>query len=331
MSSKCGFGGYNWLYINQGLNQGLNQSLNQGRSYSGGILNGLMHVGTFGNVGTSETVRKMSVMGLNYTKTGYPAWLLEWFIGFAEGDSSFTMDSGAKRLYFVIRQKDPKVLFCIKSYLGFGSLTLAGDGYWNYTVSAQKHILILINIFNGNLVLEKRNNQFINWLNAYNLWFSLSNPINYLGKGTFMGLDNAWLCGFTDSDGSFGFKLTRDSKRKHGYRVRVYWYIEQSYAQADLEHMRNVLGFGYIEPKIITKTSFQPSIPGNAYRFQTQSVKDCVLLLDYFLLYKPIHPSRAIRFIRWKRVVNWCNNLTWSEHLPQIKSMVLLNKNLDLD
>lgn len=282
-------------------------------------------MGAFGNVSTSETIRKMSVL----SKPGFPSWFLEWFVGFSEGDGSFIVDANNKRLFFKIRQLDPKVLYLIKSYFGFGSLSHNADGYFTYTVSAQKDILVLINVFNGSIVLTKKNQEFVEWLNAYNTWFSDTNPITYKGPGVFTGLVNGWLCGLTDSDGSLGFSIVADSKRTYGCRVRVYWYIDQSYALSDLENMQRVLGFGHIEKKVMGKSSFKPSVPDQAYRLTTRAVKDCLLLLDYFTLYKPFHTTRAIRFIRFQRVVTWCHQGIWGSRLPAIKSMLNLNKRLD--
>lgn len=43
--------------------------------------------------------------------------LLTWFIGFSEGDASWQFDEKSKRNYFIINQKDPKVLYKIKKIL----------------------------------------------------------------------------------------------------------------------------------------------------------------------------------------------------------------------
>lgn len=278
-------------------------------------------IGTYGIVGTSETIRKKS--------DDYPAWFLEWFIGFSEGDASFVCDHNAKRLFFVIRQKDPVVLNYIKGYFMFGSVRLAKDGYYTYTVSSKANIVVLLNIFNGKLVLTQTNNRFVsNWLDNYNSWFANGNLTLYKGQGRFDGLQSAWLCGFTDADGSFGFKVSADKTRKHGCRVRVYWYVDQSYAKTDLQHMLSVLGFGYIEAKTLGEGSFTPTEPGQAFRLQTMSHKDCQVLLDYFSTYPPKHTTRIVRFIRWKRVLNWCLTNLWFDRLNDIKHMIQLNKRL---
>jgi hypothetical protein len=214
-----------------------------------------------------------------------------------QGDGSFSISEDQRRLYFVLRQKNPVVLHYIHSYFQFGSVFLSEDGYWSYSVSGRDDILELIKIFNGRLVLEKTNKRFIPWLpffhppadrNEKSITPGLtrqppnrSTPflsilirqrmkegnrkrigsVSYKGRGTFMGLNNAWLCGFTDSDGSFGFTINADKSRTHGCRTIVYWYIDQFYARIDLEMIRDALKIGYIEKKIPGAKGFKPSQP----------------------------------------------------------------------
>jgi hypothetical protein len=357
-----------------------NYSYSQAMVYVGGYLQlgttPLTHglLGTFGYVSSSETTREMS------TKV-YPAWFIDWFIGFVEGDGSFTCDRNAKRLYLHVRQADPQILYYMQGYFGFGSVSISygnkenKEGYYMYTVSAKRDILFLINIFNGKLVLSKVNSRFVSeWLDNYNLWFAGTNgtnPIAWMGSGTFQGLGSAWLCGFTDADGSLGFKITADKSRPHGCRVRIYWYVDQSglTTRSDLENMRQVLGFGNVEkkkpnaaaivcrglkylgcvascnqPKYILEclpahteytqptyggaAAFQPSIPGVAYRLTTTSADKCKLLHAYFTQYTPLTTIKKVRYIRWTRVLNWCLDRTWYQHLDEIKHLIRLNQNL---
>lgn len=229
-------------------------------------------------------------------------------------------------MFFRIRQKDPKILYLIKDWLGFGGVYLGADGYYTYSASSKLNIKALIVIFNGKLILSKTNDRFVTeWLENYNSWFKTN--ITYKGSGTFVGLDNAWLCGFTDADGSLGFKVTTDRKRKLGCRVRVYWYVDQSNltSKLDFDHIRSVLGMGYIEEKKPSEASFQSPASANAYRLTVMSVKDCKLLQRYFSTFVPQTTSKRVRFIRWNRVLNWCLDRTWSQHLDEIKNLIRLN------
>lgn len=272
-------------------------------------------LGTFGVVSSSETIRKISAKD-QFT---------DWFVGFSEGHGSFICDRNAKRLFFRIRQKDPKVLHKIKNWLGFGAVSLDSDGYWTYTASKKRDILHLIHIFNGNLILSKTNDRFVTeWLDNYNTWFQTS--ISYKGRAPFVGFGNAWLCGFTDADGSLGFKVTADKTRKYGCRVRVYWYVDQAglTTNLDLEHMLSVLGVGFLEKKAQDESlGYQP-----AYRLTIMSLDGCKQVQRYFSLYPPQLTSKKVRLTRFNRVLNWCLDRTWFQHLGEIKHFISLNNKL---
>lgn len=306
---------------------------------SAGNYNLIPLMGIVKNIGTSETIREISsTFILNSTffstsamkprllqskeaweKKNYPKWFKDWLIGFAEGNGGFYCDRNAKRLYFKIRQADYKILYKIKHYFNFGSISHDSDSYFTYTVSKKADILTLIHVFNGQLVLNKTNDRFINqWLNNYNHWHNTN--ILYKGMKKFEGFNSAWLCGITDADGSFGFKFQRDSSRKYGGRVRIYWYIDQSYALNDLTTFKSYLNMGYLE-KRISSYSDQPNI-----RYIVMNLRDCDLISKYFDTYTPLTSNKQIRFIRFKRVLNWCLDRTWSQHLDQINHLISLNK-----
>lgn len=283
-----------------------------------------MSIGTLGNVSSSETIRKMSVIG-----SKYPNWFEDWFVGFAEGDGSFICDRNNKRLFFRIRQKDPKILYQIHDWLGVGSVSDDKDGYFSFTVSSKCHIKTLILIFNGKLVLNKTNNRFVSeWLDNYKHWFK--DNIIYAGPACFVGLNNAWLCGFTDADGSFGFKLTADNTRKTGYRLRVYWYVDQTgvTVKSDFDSFQSVLQYGFIETKKPSPNSFQPYVPNVSYRLTIMSLDGCRKMLHYFNTYIPQTTSKNNRFIRWSRVLNWALARTWAKYLLDIQDLIRLNKDL---
>lgn len=246
-----------------------------------------------------------------------PDFFREWFIGFSEGGGGFYCDRNAKRFYFKIRQLDPKILYKIKSYFRFGSVSQDADGYFTYTVSKKKDILKLIHIFNGNLVLQKTNKRFVSeWVDNFNYWFQTN--ISYKGVNPFPGFTSAWLCGFTDADGSFGFKFSRDLTRKHKGRVRCYWYLSQSYAEVDLNKFKRGLKIGYVE-----------TLKNNAFRFTVTNLNECLLVSRYFDTFPPQTINKQVRFARFKRVLNWCLDGNWVSHLEEILHLISLNKKLN--
>jgi hypothetical protein len=277
------------------------------------------YMGTFGTVSSSETIRKMS------TNNTFPVWFNDWFVGFVEGHGSFSCDRNAKRLFFRIRQKDPKILYLIKDWLGFGNVYADADGYYSFAASSKRDIKVLINILNGKLVLTRTNNRFVSeWIENFNNWYKSS--IVYKSPSHFVGFDNAWLCGFTDADGSLGFKFASDNSRKAGYRLRIYWYLDQA-STDDLTSICSTLGMGFIEKKQKSSSSFNNTSTQTCYRFTVMSVKDCKHLQQYFSSYPLQTTIKKVRLIRWNRVLNWCLDKTWSLHVDEIKNLISLNKN----
>jgi hypothetical protein len=101
----------------------------------------------------------------NHKKTVCPHFL-EWFIGFYEGDGSlYQWQYGGKlRTSISIDQKDPTVLYKMRTILGFGRVRNytkeSGEIYWRYAVESQAHVYRLLILLNGNLILNKRQEQF---------------------------------------------------------------------------------------------------------------------------------------------------------------------------
>ena len=96
---------------------------------------------------------------------------LEWFIGFSEGEGSFTV---AKRgdLSFVVTQStlDIQCLNYIKDNLGFGKVIKQSvkQSTHRYVVQDNKNLFLICLIFNGNMVFPTRNARFLTFLSSFN-------------------------------------------------------------------------------------------------------------------------------------------------------------------
>jgi hypothetical protein len=127
-----------------------------------------------------------------------PGWL-QWFIGFTEGDGAILESKG--RLFFIIAQKDVRVLYHIQEVLGFGKVNVYSDReYGRFVLWDSKHITLMISLFNGNLVLPKQIDQLKVWLAVYN---SKKGNIPFIlpQDAVKLSLNSAWLAGFTDAEG----------------------------------------------------------------------------------------------------------------------------------
>lgn len=253
---------------------------------------------------------------------------VEWFIGFTEGDGSFIVakyknKNGSiatyARHFFILNQKDPKALYKIRKNLGFGTIKKYYDKkqatcYYRYIVSDIDGIQRLIQIFNGNLVLNKTQQRFILWLNAFNQRPSArsaickkKNQVNNLttvSTNSLLSLNSAWLSGFIDAEGCF---FIHYNKRRNYLYLR--FIIDQKDEYLILEKIKILLNSGYIEKRNKIENMF-------SYVISYTKVLDLSLLKDlpngpqnnlFFLLFKylkkfPLKTNKNIDFIRFKKI-----------------------------
>ena len=99
---------------------------------------------------------------------------LEWFIGFSEGDGCFVINKylNNEKSYssFIITQsdKDIQILHFIQNKIGFGKVIKLNKNISRYVVQDKKNISILINLFNGNIVLPKTLLIYSKWVQSFN-------------------------------------------------------------------------------------------------------------------------------------------------------------------
>lgn len=133
----------------------------------------------------------------------------EWFIGFVEGDGCFYITEGKPIFSIHLHIVDLPLLYNIQSFLQKkGSVSFNKESKKALlTIKAKKEILFLINIFNGNLFLRKRKDQFKLWIEAYNKKYHFNMKVI---KSQFLpSLNNGWVSGFTDAEGSFVLVTTK--------------------------------------------------------------------------------------------------------------------------
>ena len=94
---------------------------------------------------------------------------LEWLVGFAEGDGSFTVNSRGTAI-FVITQSttDLQVLEYIQRVLRFGRVIKQGANTSRFVVEDMASVALLIALFNGNLVFPLKQASFALFLEAFN-------------------------------------------------------------------------------------------------------------------------------------------------------------------
>lgn len=234
---------------------------------------------------------------------------IQWFVGFAEGDGSWNVDksnSSYSKVSFVIDQKDPKVLYKIKSFFGFGKVNgpyyhkKTNKPYYRYYVVNQKHTKVLIETFNGKLVLKKTTERFEAYVNCYNNLPEViisSNQVILEKKEIFPSYSDAWLSGFIDAEGCFFGHV-----RKDWSKISLNFSMSQKAEKEVFNHLKKLIGGSLF---------FENE---KYFRLKVEKSSNIQSLIDYLENY-PLRSSKHISFVRFKkiRVRITVENFRWSQ------------------
>jgi hypothetical protein len=210
---------------------------------------------------------------------------LEWFIGFVEGDGCFYI-SGQKPIFTIhLHIVDLPLLYEIQAELNMGSIHFNKDRKKAlFTIKAKHQILSLINIFNGNLYLPKRKEQFKLWVNSYNKKHNSNIKVIY--SNFLPSLSNGWLSGLTDAEGCFTVSIYKNKKYGY-YKIIQRYMLAQKDSKNELKFISSLLK-GYVEKS------------KNCDRLVIN-----YLQLDYIINYMsefPLRSSKCKSFNLWKKI-----------------------------
>jgi hypothetical protein len=236
--------------------------------------------------GSSETTRETS---FNFGAFNPPSHIihfdngfLEWFVGFSEGDASFILSRG--RPFFIINQKDPKVLYYLRSKLGFGKVA-SYAGYYRFGVYDLTGIRRLISIFNGNLVLNKTRVRFKQWLINFDI-----PEVAYVRLESLDFLGNAWLSGFIDAQGCFYALMRKEVTRSFSYRLK--FFLDQACEPVVLKTICSAFPVAHIVVR---------DFESGYSRLVIEAAVSRIVLIRYLSAF-PLHSVKLISFQRWSRL-----------------------------
>lgn len=236
---------------------------------------------------------------------------LEWFVGFAEGDGSF-ISSTRGDMSFVITQgtKDIQVLNYIRSVLGFGSVIIQSqaNGTSRYVVQDQSNLYLICLIFNGNLVFPVRQDKFLKFLTAYNRYI-VNRPLPAIVpilNTVLPTLQQAWLAGFTDSEGCFTVSLLGNS---NAFRIRYILSQKWDENKPVLLHIVSLLEVGAVELHSKAQN----------WELRVSGLANCAAIFDYFAAF-PLMSKKAGSY---KLFLDIHARLRAKEHLDPVKRQEL--------
>ena len=168
----------------------------------------------------------------------------EWFVGFVEGHGSWQAELTGRPI-FVINLQDPQILYKIKKLVGYGQVTgpyqnKSGSTYYRYRVGNLKGAKQLIEICNGRFVLNKTKKRFENYLKVYNALNS-TDEIPLSNNKYVPTLDDPWLSGFIDAEGSFSGFVQKNPENDEPLAVRIRFTLVQKDEQETMNYLSNLL------------------------------------------------------------------------------------------
>lgn len=208
---------------------------------------------------------------------------LEWFIGFAEGDGSFVVTGGNSVFSIHLHIVDLPLLYKIQTELNMGNVYFK-DNSATLIIKAKKDVATLIEIFKGNIFLDKRKIQFAKWVDNYNLKNQTSIKLK---KNEFSPtLNHGWLSGFVDAEGSFFVSVSKN-------RVVQRFSITQKDAEPEFFYLKELLKGNYELRKNYSR------IVLNFYALD--------LIIDYLSRYK-LHSVKAESLEKWLEIYDYRKN-----------------------
>jgi LAGLIDADG endonuclease len=257
---------------------------------------------------------------------------LEWFIGFFEAEGCFLKwhINGKSRFGIEITQKDPKLMYKIRTRLGFGRVVQIENQspnrvYWRYYVHDFNKLTGLIWLFNGHLITDKKTTQFSNWLMEINKQKKQHYAV--INTKPTVSFNTAWLCGFLEGDG--GFWVSSNSviyKTKHNslsYSIRMTFSITQTDEYQLLNQIKILFK---IPTKIYQITNSHSSEQYN--RLETDLLICHQQIMDYLQTY-PFLGQRNILVQRWSRLIGYRtkNYPITEKSIKKLKQLIKSTKN----
>nr|YP_009445530.1 LAGLIDADG endonuclease [Bipolaris cookei]ATV95696.1 LAGLIDADG endonuclease [Bipolaris cookei] len=238
---------------------------------------------------------------------------LTWLVGFTEGEGSFIVNNRGD-LAFVITQAtiDKQVLEFIQEILGFGKVIPQSAITSRYVTQNKKEIDIIISLFNGNLVLPKRQETFDLFVKGFNKWVTkgriLLEPVVINNRPILPTLNDAWFAGFTDGEGCFTCSIGEKRGFSFNFNISQKWEINLTV----LEHF-NVL----FKNGIVSRHSEE-----NTYEFRLGGVNNCKNVFSYFDKYT-LYTKKSLSYKLWKDIHN---DLVNTDHLDESKRREMIER-----
>lgn len=240
--------------------------------------------------------------------------MYSYLSGLLEGDGNIFVPKdikGQPSISFALPTKDLPLFLLIQRDLKHGHIyKIKGKNAYQYIISNLEGIVLIMNYINGFMRTKKI-------LKLYELIDFLDTK--YPGKYNIKKLpldnsdikDNAWFAGFTESDGCFYIRISKNSNC-NTYKVHCKYELAQAYDKNDYTFniMTKISEFLLVDLKVKKKL----------YWIATGSYKSNDILIDYFNKYS-LYGSKYLDYLDWCKVLEIVKNKKKNEKLEIIKNI----------
>ncbi len=239
-----------------------------------------------------EAYKKLHNKNFTIPDGSNPNDFLYWFIGFFEGDGSFTITTKGDTSIVVTQEtSEIELLKTIRNIFGVGSVIKQGKNTHRFVVQDKSGKLLLCHLFNGNLILPIRQAKFELFAQQSSVFFE-NNDFVFKNNNVFISVDNAWLSGFTEAEGCFSCSILSTST--HGYRIR---YIVSQKHEVNLPVLKSIANMGFIG-------TIEKHHMANNYSFIVSGRMNCFTVIPYFTKYTFKTLKKARSFKLWLEVLD---------------------------
>ena len=219
---------------------------------------------------------------------------------------------------FVITQStiDVASLYYIRDNLGFGKVISQSTKQktHRFIIQDYKNLYLICLLFNGNMVFPTRNSRFITFMSSFNekVIKNKEKVILPLYNTVLPSLNDGWISGITDGEGSFTCSILSNSS---AFRFR---YILTQKWEANipvLEHIKNIF------EAIGAKGAVVPHHAENIWELRINGLKNCNNMFNYFDDFI-LCTKKKESYLKWKSMYK---RLLEKDHLKDDTRLELIN------
>jgi len=158
--------------------------------------------------------------------------------------------------------------------------------FYRYIVRDRNSILLLINIFNGNIFLDKRKIQLKKWLDIFNI-IELNNKVR-------PNLNDSWISGLIDAEGCFNSNIFQRKTMKLKYQIKLRFMIDQKDCLNNMLYLKDVLHLFLTYRRCKNNTK-------NMHRIESNSLIKIPLIINYLDKFN-LKTKKKESYYKWKEI-----------------------------